>query len=134
MKYIYNILSLQHIADKFERLLKEMCADEDGDLLIVWCEKFLLYQLWWAWCQLNLLYFETIRFETELVLCEGCQWISLLSEVFNSSSFFYGLNLSTQLEHQKCLLDFREFSYYYPWITYDMCSSWLQAHCFHRKL
>lgn len=25
---------LQHGADKFERLLKEMCADEDGDLLI----------------------------------------------------------------------------------------------------
>lgn len=25
---------LQHSADQFERLLKEMCADEDGDLLI----------------------------------------------------------------------------------------------------
>lgn len=25
---------LQHSADEFERLLKEMCADEDGDLLI----------------------------------------------------------------------------------------------------
>lgn len=25
---------LQHSADQFERLLKEMCADEDGDLII----------------------------------------------------------------------------------------------------
>jgi len=25
---------LQHSADQFERLLKEMCEDEDGDLLI----------------------------------------------------------------------------------------------------
>lgn len=25
---------LQHSANEFERLLKEMCADEDGDLLI----------------------------------------------------------------------------------------------------
>lgn len=25
---------MQHSADQFERLLKEMCADEDGDLLI----------------------------------------------------------------------------------------------------
>jgi hypothetical protein len=25
---------LQHSADQFERLLKEMCADDDGDLLI----------------------------------------------------------------------------------------------------
>lgn len=25
---------LQHSADQFERLLKEICADEDGDLLI----------------------------------------------------------------------------------------------------
>lgn len=30
----YNIMSLQHSADQFERLLKEMCADEEGDLLI----------------------------------------------------------------------------------------------------
>ena len=30
----YDILSLQHSADQFERLLKEMCADEDGDLMI----------------------------------------------------------------------------------------------------
>ena len=28
------IIALQHSADQFERLLKEMCADEDGDLLI----------------------------------------------------------------------------------------------------
>ena len=27
-------LFLQHSADQFERLLKEMCADDDGDLLI----------------------------------------------------------------------------------------------------
>ena len=26
--------NLQHSADQFERLLKEMCADEDGNLLI----------------------------------------------------------------------------------------------------
>ena len=30
LKHIF----LQHSADHFERLLKEMCADEDGDLLI----------------------------------------------------------------------------------------------------
>lgn len=27
-------IAFQHSADQFERLLKEMCADEDGDLLI----------------------------------------------------------------------------------------------------
>lgn len=36
--FCHNILSmygfLQHSADQFERLLKEMCADEDGDLII----------------------------------------------------------------------------------------------------
>lgn len=29
-----TIFPLQHSADQFERLLKEMCAEEDGDLLI----------------------------------------------------------------------------------------------------
>lgn len=33
-KMSYLGTSLQHSAEEFERLLKEMCADEDGDLLI----------------------------------------------------------------------------------------------------
>ena len=32
--FISELFFLQHSADQFERLLKEMCADDDGDLLI----------------------------------------------------------------------------------------------------
>lgn len=34
LKGVFWLIVLQHSADQFERLLKEMCTDEDGDLLI----------------------------------------------------------------------------------------------------